>query len=57
MVLLQSFDDDFIYQGKHTTGGDRRKTKPLNSHTQVGNAVTPLMARVIAKEKLNLRSM
>ena len=52
MPRLQSFDDDFLFQGKRTTGGDRRifETPQL---TQVGNAVPPLMARAIAEEILN----
>ena len=46
-----TFDDDFVFQGKRTTGGDRRifETPQL---TQVGNAVPPLMARAIAEEIL-----
>ena len=51
MARLQSFDDDFVFQGKRTTGGDRRKTE-TPQFTQVGNAVPPLMARAIAEEIL-----
>lgn len=55
MARLQSFDDDFVFQGKRTTGGDRRKVE-TPQFTQVGNAVPPLMARAIAEEILkNIR--
>ena len=47
MARLQSFDDNFVFQGKRTTGGDRRKLE-TPQYTQVGNAVPPLMARAIA---------
>lgn len=49
MARLQSFDDSFVFQGKRTTGGDRRKLE-TPQYTQVGNAVPPLMARAIATE-------
>lgn len=49
MARLQSFDDSFVFQGKRTTGGDRRKFE-TPQFTQVGNAVPPLMARAIATE-------
>ena len=49
MARLQSFDDSFVFQGKRTTGGDRRKME-TPQFTQVGNAVPPLMARAIAEE-------
>ncbi len=51
MARLQSFDDNFVFQGKRTTGGDRRKLE-TPQYTQVGNAVPPLMARAIATEIL-----
>ena len=51
MARLQSFDDSFVFQGKRTTGGDRRKLE-IPQFTQVGNAVPPLMARAIAMEIL-----
>ena len=55
MARLQSFDDDFVFQGKRTTGGDRRKLE-TPQFTQVGNAVPPLMAKAIAEEILkNIR--
>jgi len=51
MARLQSFDDNFVFQGKRTTGGHRRKFE-TPQFTQVGNAVPPLMARAIAMEIL-----
>lgn len=51
MARIQSFDDTFVFQGKRTTGGDRRKME-TPQFTQVGNAVPPLMARAIATEIL-----
>jgi DNA (cytosine-5)-methyltransferase 1 len=47
MARLQSFDDSFVFQGKRTTGGHRRKEE-IPQCTLVGNAVPPLMARAIA---------
>ncbi|MBU8716085.1 DNA cytosine methyltransferase [Brevibacillus parabrevis] len=49
---LQSFDDSFVFYGKRTTGGDRRKLE-TPQYTQVGNAVPPLFARAIALEIRN----
>lgn len=51
MARLQSFDDSFVFQGKRTTGGDRRRLE-TPQFTQVGNAVPPLMAHAIALEIL-----
>jgi site-specific DNA-cytosine methylase len=51
MARLQSFDDDFVFQGKRTTGGDRRKDE-VPQYTLVGNAVPPLMARAVAMSLL-----
>lgn len=51
MARLQSFDDNFVFQGKRTTGGDRRKDE-IPQYTLVGNAVPPLMAKAIANEIL-----
>ena len=47
MARLQSFDDDFVFQGKRQTGGNKRKEE-IPQYTLVGNAVPPLMARAIA---------
>ena len=52
VARLQSFDDNFIFQGKKTTGGKRRKHE-IPQYSQVGNAVPPLLAHAIAKEILN----
>lgn len=49
MARLQSFDDSFIFLGKRTTGGDRRRVE-VPQYTQVGNAVPPLLAKAIASE-------
>jgi DNA (cytosine-5)-methyltransferase 1 len=43
---LQSFPDWFRFQGKYTTGGERRK-RDCPRYTQVGNAVPPLLARAV----------
>jgi DNA (cytosine-5)-methyltransferase 1 len=47
MARLQSFDDSFVFQGKRTTGGERRKVE-VPQCTLVGNAVPPLLARAVA---------
>lgn len=49
MARLQSFDDRFEFLGKRTTGGDKR-AKETPQFTQVGNAVPPLLAKVIAEQ-------
>jgi len=49
MARIQSFDDSFVFLGKRTTGGPRRKVE-VPQYTQVGNAVPPLLARAIALE-------
>lgn len=41
---IQSFPDWFAFQGKFTTGGDRRALE-CPRYTQVGNAVPPILAR------------
>jgi len=45
---FQSFPDYFEFRSKETTGGIKRKVE-VPQYTQVGNAVPPLMAKVIAK--------
>jgi DNA (cytosine-5)-methyltransferase 1 len=45
---LQSFPDWFQVRDKYTTGGQRRKTE-CPRYTQIGNAVPPLLAEVIAR--------
>jgi len=51
MARLQSFDDSFVFQGKRSTGGNKRKFE-VPQFTLVGNAVPPLMARAVAMEVL-----
>jgi DNA (cytosine-5)-methyltransferase 1 len=51
MARLQSFDDSFVFQGKRSTGGNKRKSE-VPQFTLVGNAVPPLLARAIAIEIL-----
>jgi DNA (cytosine-5)-methyltransferase 1 len=51
MARLQSFDDSFVFQGKRSTGGNKRKLE-VPQYTLVGNAVPPLMARAIGMEIL-----
>jgi len=51
MARLQSFDDSFVFQGKRSTGGNKRKTE-VPQFTLVGNAVPPLLARAAAMEIL-----
>lgn len=48
LARIQSFDDDFVFYGKRTTGGKLRK-KETPQYTQVGNAVPPLLAYHICK--------
>lgn len=49
LARIQSFDDSFVFYGKRTTGGKRRKFE-TPQYTQVGNAVPPLLSYAIAKE-------
>jgi DNA (cytosine-5)-methyltransferase 1 len=42
---IQSFPDDFEFQGKYTSGGDRR-AKEVPRYTQIGNAIPPLFAEL-----------
>jgi len=51
MARLQSFDDSFVFQGKRSTGGNKRKDE-IPQYSLVGNAIPPLMARAIAIEIL-----
>ena len=43
---IQSFPDWFEFQGKYTTGGERRRHE-CPRYSQVGNAVPPLMAEAL----------
>ncbi|MFY8069328.1 MAG: DNA cytosine methyltransferase [Flavobacterium sp.] len=40
---IQSFPDWYIFQGKYTTGGERR-TQEVPRYTQIGNAIPPLFS-------------
>lgn len=43
---IQSFPDNYLFKGKYTTGGDRRKFE-VPRYTQVANAVPPLFAEQV----------
>ncbi len=43
---IQSFPDDYIFLGRYTTGGTRRKDE-VPRYTQVANAVPPLFAEQV----------
>ncbi len=49
MARCQSFDDSFVFFGKRTTGGLRRRVE-VPQYTQVGNAVPPLLVKAVALE-------
>lgn len=51
MARLQSFDDDYVFIGKRTSGFMERKTD-VPQYTQVGNSVPPLLGRAIANSIL-----
>ena len=46
MARLQSFPDTFVFKGKETTGGIKRRVE-VPQYSQVGNAVPPLLAEAI----------
>ena len=48
LARLQSFPDSFVFKGKATTGGSKRKEE-VPQYTQVGNAVAPLVARGVGQ--------
>jgi DNA (cytosine-5)-methyltransferase 1 len=50
---LQSFPDDFAFDGPFTSGGDRRK-KTCPRYTQIGNAVPPLLGEAAALALLRI---
>ena len=43
---IQSFPDDYVFLGKYTTGGERRKYE-VPRYTQVANAVPPIFAELV----------
>jgi DNA (cytosine-5)-methyltransferase 1 len=45
---FQTFPDDFVFYGKRTTGGLRRRID-VPQYTQVGNAIPPRLAEAIAQ--------
>jgi len=48
LARLQSFPDSFIFKGRPTTGGSRRRIESPQ-YSQVGNAVPPIMAHEVGK--------
>jgi DNA (cytosine-5)-methyltransferase 1 len=48
---LQTFDDDFVFFGKRTSGFVERRVD-VPQYTQVGNAVPPLLARALGRSLL-----
>lgn len=48
MARLQSFPDSFVFEGKRTTGGKRRRFE-IPQYSQVGNAVPPLLAEKVGE--------
>ena len=55
LARIQSFPDWYIFEGKYTTGGDRRKID-VPRYTQVANAVPPIFAEqvgLVLKEMLD----
>ena len=49
MARLQSFPDSFVFRGKETTGGTKRRVE-VPQYSQVGNAVPPLLAEAIGHQ-------
>jgi DNA (cytosine-5)-methyltransferase 1 len=48
MARFQGFPDDFIFVGKETTGSMRRRFE-VPQYSQVGNAVSPLLAHAVGR--------
>jgi DNA (cytosine-5)-methyltransferase 1 len=53
MARLQSFPDDFVFRGRYTINGPRRRFDVARC-SQVGNAVPPLLARGIGAAMLSI---
>ena len=53
MARLQSFPDSFVFRGKVTTGGKKRRIE-VPQYSQVGNAVPPLLAKTLG---IHLKSL
>jgi DNA (cytosine-5)-methyltransferase 1 len=50
MARLQSFDDSFVFQGKRSTGGNKRKYNDAFTQFElVSNAIPPLLSREVGK--------
>ena len=49
MARLQSFDDDYVFFGKRTSGFVERRVD-VPQYTQVGNAVPPVLGELLARE-------
>lgn len=47
LARLQSFPDEYIFMGKETTGGTKRREE-VPQYSQVGNAVPPRLAEAVA---------
>lgn len=48
MARFQGFPDDFVFMGKETTGSLRRRFE-VPQYSQVGNAVSPMLAAAVGK--------
>ncbi|MCJ2183926.1 DNA cytosine methyltransferase [Novosphingobium sp. 1949] len=48
LARLQSYDDDYVFMGKRTSGFKERRVD-VPQYTQVGNSVPPLLARAIGR--------
>lgn len=48
MARLQTFDDDYVFLGKRTSGFMERRVD-VPQYTQVGNAVPPLLGRALGR--------
>ncbi|MFC1652494.1 DNA cytosine methyltransferase [Planctomycetota bacterium] len=53
MARIQTFPDWFVFKGKATTGGHKRSYE-VPQYTQVGNAVPPLLAKIVGKNLVRL---
>lgn len=53
MARLQSFPDSFVFKGKETTGGQKRRDE-VPQYSQVGNAVPPLLAEALGRRLRHL---
>lgn len=51
MARLQTFDDNYVFLGKRTSGFVERRVD-VPQYTQVGNAVPPLMGRALGRSLL-----